>query len=166
MHTKSWCAFDCLVAIKDIHTAAHSPKGDESHPRHSVAVERTCNTVWTHPNWVRWRTRCHTSLSLSTHNPHHRRFPSLPPSSTPTLFPAGPASHTPYRQKPLATPTQHDPTPAPTNRHRCVEPNASMYNQPRRLESSASVCDPTPASTTQHLHFEPNASVYDQHRPL
>jgi len=36
---------------EDIHTAAHSPKGDESHPQHSVAVERMCNTVWTHPNW-------------------------------------------------------------------------------------------------------------------
>jgi len=30
---------------EDIRTAAHSPKGDESHPRHSVEDERMCNTV-------------------------------------------------------------------------------------------------------------------------
>ena len=30
---------------EDIRTAAHSPKGDESHLRHCVEDERMCNTV-------------------------------------------------------------------------------------------------------------------------
>ena len=57
----------------------------------------------------------------------------------------------------LATPNQHDPTPASMNRHRRVEPNASIYNQPRRLESSTAVCDPTPMA--QRRHLQPNTII-------
>ena len=119
---------------------------------------------WTHPNWVRWRMRCHRSLPLSAHNPHHRWSPSMPPSSTPTIFPAGPALHTTYRHgnNPCDTkPTRPDASiykPTPT----CS--NAGMYNQPVqpwRLESSTSICDPTPMHMAQRLCFEPNTGIYN-----
>jgi len=109
----------------------------------------------------------------SAHNPHHRRFPSLPPSSIPALFPAGPAWHTPMGTT-LATPTQHQHlrtdtdvlsrTPACTTSPDVSNPTPVCATQHQHVWPNTSVL--SPASTSQHRHFEPNASVYDQHRPL
>jgi len=104
---------------------------------------------------------------------------SQPPSSTPALFPAGPASHTPYRQIQISrhrtntTQRQRLRTdtdvlslmPAFTTSPDVSNPAPLFATQHQRVWPNASVSSLMLASTTQHRHFEPNASVYDQHRP-
>ena len=62
--------------IKDIHTTAHSPKGDKAHPRHSVEDERTSHAVRHIP--IGWGDECDVKgqpvTTLSSHNPHETQW--------------------------------------------------------------------------------------------
>jgi hypothetical protein len=164
------------VSVEDICTAAHSPKGDEAHPRHNVTDERTFDTSQlgevTNADVTRHyhsllttpiddSPACpHPPLSFQTqrqqpsrHQPNTTQRQSLR-TDTDVL------SRTPAR---TTNPEVSNPTPVCTTQRQCVCPNTSVSSL---TWVSTTQRPPTPACTipiptcrTQELCFEPNTGV-------